>query len=767
MVARNISIVGAIMLLLFSVGKVHPAGNTLDIEAELSRPGVKLVVVEFYATWCKPCMEAVPKWKALHARYKKSGLRFIVVSADEGVCSKPPEWSPDKTICDPDGALQQKMGVKTLPTSFLYSWEGKLAMKSHHVGPVDEAIRSYFTDTHYKVEVDPVEVIGDKYAIGGNPERVRDEVVAQLRKKSKLDVVSERRRATRRGSSDVCSVEFPANSTLRIKLMGYQTGERMLTLELEKDGCIKAQATHPYTGEGFNEDWSSLRRAIRRAVSELLTQIIRVRSPELVGGEIGGGDDWFSGGELAVLRFESEPKGATVLVDNQPACDATPCSKSFPMGMHTIAMLKTDYVTKSESLNIDSDRTLQWELTPNFGWLTVSGLPEGLDVKIDNQVVGKTPLPKHRLSPGRHRVEIASRCYYPLKSTQTIQRNKTSRWKPQIKAREAGLDVRAVDEDGNDLRADVFVDGVKVGRAPGRFKMNICAQKMQIKSQGYGDFEQDLSLQEKQMLRVQAVLKGGAFGDMVRIPAGTFTMGTAESDIDTTCRHQKAEGYTCDRDWFSDEKPQRQVYVGAFSIDKHEVTVDEYRACLTVGKCSKPRISSDNKYCNWGSSRSGKHPINCVDWSQASAYCEWAGKRLPTEAEWEKAARGTDGRLYSWGNQAPSCDRVVWGDGKRTDGCGKDSTWPVCSKARGNSPYGLCDMSGNVWEWVSDWYGKNYYGSAPKRNPHGPNSGSARVVRGGSWFNTVPVTLRAALRNRYDPPNWFYYVGFRCASSSH
>ncbi len=510
MVTRKIHGFGAfcmLLLLLFTTGEGHSSGDTLDIQAELSRPGVKLLVVEFYATWCKPCMAAVPKWKELHGKYKKSGLRFIVVSADEGVCSKPTNWTPDESLCDPTGELQRKMGVKTLPTSFLYSWEGKVAMKSHHVDPVDEAIRSYFTDIHYKVEVEPVEVVGDKYAIGGNPERVRDEIVTQLRKKSKLDVVSERRKATRRGSSEVCAVDFPPNSTLRIKLMGYETGERMLTLELEKDGCVKAQATHPYTGKGFHENWPSLQRAIQRAVSDLLAQIIRVRSPELVGDDAGGGDDWFSGGELAVLGFESTPAGATVLVDNQPACDATPCSKSFPLGMHTIAMLKTDYVTKSESLNVDRDRSLQWELTPNFGWLTVSGVPDGLDVKVDGKTVGKTPLIRKQLSAGQHRVELVSPCYYPLKSRQSVERNRTSDWKPTVQAREAGLDVRAVDSEGNALRADVLVDDEKIGRAPGRFKVNVCSKKLTVKTDGYGDFTQDLSLKEKKVSKIRAVFE--------------------------------------------------------------------------------------------------------------------------------------------------------------------------------------------------------------------------------------------------------------------
>jgi|GEM_PF-1956403 len=480
--------------------------DILDIQAELARPGVKLLVVEFYATTCKPCMRAVPKWKALHNKYQKDGLRFIVVSAEEDkTCSRPPAWSPDKTICDEDWDLTETMGVQKLPTSFLYSWEGKLAMKSHQVLPVEDAIRSYFKDTHYKIELDRVKVEGDKYAISSNPNWVQDEVAAQIRKLSKFDVVTSSSRFVSKKQADVCDRSFPPNSVLRITLRGYETGERSLSLALEKDGCTKAGSNQPYAGKGLREDKKSLKRAIRRGVRDILSQLVHVRKPEIASGDISGdGDDWFSEAELAVLRFESNPEGATVLVDNQPACDATPCSKSFPKGMHIIAMLKTDYVTKKQSIDISDDKTLQWKLRPNFGWLTVEDVPEGLDVKVDGQVVGTTPLSRHQLSPGRHRVALESRCYYPQSLPQSIRRNKTTAWSPKVKAREGGLDIKAMDEAGNDLRADVFVDGKKIGRAPGRFKVNICAKKLEVVVNKLYIYKKALSVNAKQITSIIA-----------------------------------------------------------------------------------------------------------------------------------------------------------------------------------------------------------------------------------------------------------------------
>jgi len=182
---------------------------------------------------------------------------------------------------------------------------------------------------------------------------------------------------------------------------------------------------------------------------------------------------------------------------------------------------------------------------------------------------------------------------------------------------------------------------------------------------------------------------------------------------------------------------------------KSEVTVAQYRACLKAGKCGKPRTKNENEYCNWGHSDRDKHPINCVDWNQAKSFCEWAGGRLPSEKEWEAEASNKGSRKYPWGEEKPTCDWVVMKEGGY--GCGRESTWPVCSKARGNSVSGLCDMGGNLWEWTSSWY------DAKQKN---------RVVRGGSWYNVVTEVFSAAYRFWYGPSGRYYSVGLRCVRSS-
>ncbi len=159
--------------------------------------------------------------------------------------------------------------------------------------------------------------------------------------------------------------------------------------------------------------------------------------------------------------------------------------------------------------------------------------------------------------------------------------------------------------------------------------------------------------------------------------------------------------------------------------------------------------------------RGDNQPVVCVDWTQATAYAKWVGGRLPTEAEWEYAARsGGRDQEYPWGNQKATCNHAIMADGG--DGCGRDSTWPVCSKPAGNTAQGLCDMSGNVWEWVSDWYGN--YASGALTNPTGPSSGSYRVFRGGSWIYTAGY-LRAANRSNRAPGTRGDYIGFRPARS--
>jgi len=209
-----------------------------------------------------------------------------------------------------------------------------------------------------------------------------------------------------------------------------------------------------------------------------------------------------------------------------------------------------------------------------------------------------------------------------------------------------------------------------------------------------------------------------------------------------------------------DEQPIHTVTVPTFELLATEVTVSEYRACVVMGGCSKP---GSGYSCNWDIPGYEEHPVNCVDWYQAVAFCSWAGGRLPSESEWEYAARGRgQAILYPWGNEEATCDYAVMGDAPHTRGCTMNSTWPVCSKVAGNTDQGLCDMSGNVWEWVQDWYHADYNGA--------PVDGSAweypraiyRGIRGGC-FDSGEFLVRAAIRHHHAPDFHNAPLGFRCA----
>jgi formylglycine-generating enzyme required for sulfatase activity len=228
-------------------------------------------------------------------------------------------------------------------------------------------------------------------------------------------------------------------------------------------------------------------------------------------------------------------------------------------------------------------------------------------------------------------------------------------------------------------------------------------------------------------------------------------MGTSEADVTAWLKAHPDDK----RGMFADELPQRKVYLDAYYVYKTEVTVAQYRKFCDATKRAMPPEPS----WKWQDT----HPIVNVSWNDAKAYAEWAGAALPTEAQWEKAARGGDGRPFPWGFTWDAAKCANWSNSGAGDT--QRGTHPVGSFPAGASPYGALDMAGNVWEWCADWYGADYYKNAATKNPTGPETGKGRVLRGGSWYYYYDYYFRTAFRNDgYVPDGWIYYFGFRCSS---
>ena len=299
--------------------------------------------------------------------------------------------------------------------------------------------------------------------------------------------------------------------------------------------------------------------------------------------------------------------------------------------------------------------------------------------------------------------------------------------------------------------ATVFIDGVEVGTTP--YKREVTPEttyRVLVSKRGYHAATAELKYEDKKLLR-SFQLEKIRLSDMILVPAGEFTMGTSDEEEQLVIL-QLGGGELGDHPrWFSSEKPQQEVHVDSFYIDKFEVTNADYQKFINATGHAAPRHWENRKHPEGEDNL----PVVYVNWKAASAYCQWVGKRLPTEIEWEKAARGTDARIWPWGNEfdITKCNVESW------DGSGSK---PVGSYPQGISPYGVYDMGGNVWEWTSSWYDA-YPGSTFTAKEFGQEY---RVLRGGSWYyydNLGPIGARTSSRDIGTEDHISYIVGFRCA----
>ncbi len=246
-------------------------------------------------------------------------------------------------------------------------------------------------------------------------------------------------------------------------------------------------------------------------------------------------------------------------------------------------------------------------------------------------------------------------------------------------------------------------------------------------------------------------------GCFLEVPAGAFLMGAQSTD-------PGAPGY--DPRARPEEAPPHQVSLPSFWIQRQEVSTSEYQFCVQEGWCSEEAVATSGGFSNYGQQTRRQYPINSVTWAGAVRYCAFLGARLPTEAEWEYAARGTSGRAFPWGDE-PRCGvkndhpTELATDPGREETCHNEGTVPL-GRLRGTSEAGVMGMAGSVWEWTADWYAADAYATHDAASPRGPVSGTRRVQRGGGWTSEDAFELRSAARGGLKPDDKFNDVGFRC-----
>jgi formylglycine-generating enzyme required for sulfatase activity len=426
-----------------------------------------------------------------------------------------------------------------------------------------------------------------------------------------------------------------------------------------------------------------------------------------------------SGPETSASRIiiESDPPGASVMLRGIDR-GVTPLTiEELTPGFHDILLKKENYKRKAlriEVKNANPEQTFSFDLAPLVGSLWIDSNPSGAAVRLgDGTVLGQTPIAKVQLPIGEYTYEVTKENYYPVSETLSVEENFRYEFMHQLKPREATLWIMS-----RPSGATIFINNqAQQKTSPARFELRPGTYLAGVYTDGYVQKEQmiELAPNEERTLTLEMV-RGDVPKGMLLVPAGKFVFGE--------------EGRA------PDENPRREIELPAFYIDKYEVTNSDFK-----------KVFPDHQF------KEGREmfPVTGVSWNQAMQYARAAGKRLPTEAEWEKAARGTDGREFPWGDtfEAERCNcREL--NLKSTSRAGRF--------IKGASPYGCMDMAGNVYEWVHDWY-VAYPGNELVSKDYGQ---IFRVLRGGSYM-TTSYTMRCARRHfdRMDAARADY--GFRCA----
>ena len=391
---------------------------------------------------------------------------------------------------------------------------------------------------------------------------------------------------------------------------------------------------------------------------------------------------------------------------------------------------------------------------PDHGTLKITSNWTDAEVLVDYTRQGTVPQDVET-STGDHLVTVRLDGFENFETHAHVEPGKTVEIRAEFPAL-GRLRVRSIPN-----RASVLINGMPAGETPFENTVPAGETVVRVEAPGYLPFEQTVTVGNRRLTMISNELKRApdakpaaphairCASDMVAVPAGSFLMGTPKSAV---------KGF----DPTSDEHPQHQVTLSGYCIDRTEVTVGAYQKCVAAKGCQKLEgkrpsahyinASYADDSCNASHVDRLDHPMNCISWDDAKRYCEWARKRLPTEAEWEYAARGSDDRTYPWGNAVPIDSLLRWRSSRGTS--------PVGSFPDGASPFGALDMAGNVEEWVGD--GNTMYESDAQKDPTGSSDTEGRMVRGGGWSEYSGSGVRSARRYARSSKLADDYVGFRC-----
>ena len=693
---------GIVLACLFASSPGRPAlgeePHRFDLQDWLTRPGVQLVAVEFYATHCKPCMDAVPRWQKLHERYRAAGLRLLVVSVqdpDATICARL-SWRPEEAFCDLDGGIADRFRVQALPAAFLWTWQGKLLVQRGHVQEVEKAVETWLANApRVLVEAFDASAGADHPDAGLRQllevqlgDRGKVTVVANEAEREQLRVLQRRSHSATRAENQSCKLGAEMAENSRLVARQIRVGNAMqlaLTLQNLDTGCQLAQAVVPWTPRNPE-------RAVADAVDRLLASLVQpLELPAGVALGMAGKlapAPWKleTAADVAVVRFESEPPGAAVAIDGKTVCPQTPCSRGLPPGPHTLAMLKPEYLQKSAPLTFKNGDTVRWKLDENYGEVAISTVPPGIAVAVDDLPQGDPHA--LRLSPGAHHVSVHDPCFEPAEQQIDVRRGKPLALTITLVPRVTHLQVLAMTTAKAPVATDVWVDNVRIGKTQAVLSAPLCAKLVELRHPTMGVYRrEDLKLVAGKSNVVRFALEEG----QAKGPHGIV--------------------------WIREPGDQA---LPPFLIAKTETTVAQYKACVDAGGCTPPERSWGPEASgsgdpdrfkpfrrNWEAPKRGQFPINDVSPEQAAAFCQWVGGRLPTDPEWTFAATSAGrGSVAPWGSGKATCARAVmsieYPDGGYSEGCATGHTVQVCSKRAGNTAQGVCDMFGNVWEMVGD-----------------------------------------------------------------